>query len=209
MKLLLDLAKVLVMFSVCFMCIAAGIFINHTNTTVTNLGSKVSTTIDDVDSTVKRTDLLARQASYLVLNAGLTADQLRKASIKETVMLDTTNATLLKTLTDVDDLVVTSRQTVKDVQPVLEQTKTTIATLDSTAANLNTLMSSPAIAKSLVNIEETTAATALASQHAEGILKDGKEEADKFVHPAKKKLGFWGGVMAGANVAHKFMPPLF
>jgi hypothetical protein len=42
-----------------------------------------------------------------------------------------------------------------------------------------------------------------------GILQNGKDETDKLVHPNKKKLGFWGSVYAGANVVHKFEPPIF
>ncbi len=43
----------------------------------------------------------------------------------------------------------------------------------------------------------------------DGILKDGKEEADKLVHPAKKKLTFWGAVLATGQTIQKLSPPLF
>lgn len=41
------------------------------------------------------------------------------------------------------------------------------------------------------------------------ITKDAADEADKLVHPAKKKLGFWGGFWVGCQYVHKMMPSIF
>jgi hypothetical protein len=70
-------------------------------------------------------------------------------------------------------------------------------------------MASPAVTASLANLQASTAAVAVSTKQAAAILTDGREEADKFVHPPKKKLTFWGAVMAAAGVVHKFEPPIF
>lgn len=82
--------------------------------------------------------------------------------------------------------------------------------------DLHTLLTSPDIVGAAKNLNVSSAATAEATRnlvaatgHADAILGDVQFEADKIVHPPKKKLGFWGSIYAGAMAAHKFMPAIF
>jgi len=72
----------------------------------------------------------------------------------------------------------------------------------STVADLDRFITSPDLLGTLHNVNETTA-------HVDATAGDIQFEADKLAHPPKKKIGFWGGVWAGAQVVHKISPPLF
>lgn len=83
------------------------------------------------------------------------------------------------------------------------------AAAQTMVADADELITSRVLTESLHNLDTTTAALASATQHADGVLADVHEEADKLVHPAKKKVGFWGALAAGAAYVHKLLPPLF
>lgn len=89
------------------------------------------------------------------------------------------------------------------------QEATLFGAVHETLQNANTLVANPAITESLQNLQSSTANLAEGTKQATAILTDGREEADKFVHPPKKKLTFWGAIEAAAGIAHKFEPPIF
>lgn len=80
---------------------------------------------------------------------------------------------------------------------------------DKTVVDADNLVSSPYIFESMKNIDTSTAAIAESAKQTQATLTDVREEVDKLTHPPKKKVGFWGGIWAGAQVVHKLSPPLF
>lgn len=216
MKTLIDILKAVAL--VCFsaLCISLIGFAHYAQSSV----SKLNTVLDTSNKTV----LLANKA---INDSRLTLDNLNKAAIGErryfeselpSLMTDMHN-TILSANATITGLQETEHHlnatldatsaTVTGMQPVEAHLDTTLSHTEATVDSLNVLVSNPAITKSLVNIETATAAGALATQHAEGILADGKEKADQYTHPSKKKLGFWGTMWVGAQVIHKVSPPLF
>lgn len=57
--------------------------------------------------------------------------------------------------------------------------------------------------------DDAVAAFSDSMKHADAILADGQIEADKFTHPSKKKLTFWGAILATGQTLQKLSPPLF
>ena len=73
---------------------------------------------------------------------------------------------------------------------------------DATVADMDALLRDRAIHRTFDHVESITAS-------GDKIAADAAFEADKFTHPPKKKLTFWGGVMVGIEWLHKAEPPFF
>lgn len=167
----------------------------------------------DADDMVKRANLTLKESDYLILKAGLTADSAKKASDKELVMLDEWNRQITSTLGDVDQSVRGANATMSSIAlhsaSTLDETGATIAdlqpTLNAARQTLNAAtetLSDPDIAKTIANFQIT-------SNNAAIISTDARIVVEKYAHPTKKKLGFWGSIWAAAQVVHHISPPLF
>lgn len=73
---------------------------------------------------------------------------------------------------------------------------------DVSLRRINLLLDDPAIAATGKHIDRMT-------DSGDAILADARTEADKYTHPNKKKLTFWGSVMVGVETLHKIEPPIF
>lgn len=155
---------------------------------------KVNLILDHSDAVVRRSDLLVKQASFLVLQAGLTANEARKLSLKESIMLDSVNGQIAKTLTDVDELVVTSRAnsttllnttntTIEQIQPVLAETQKTVSSLNTTVIDLDRIVADPNITKTLLNVQESTAATASTMNSVADTTHEIQNAVHAYLHP--------------------------
>ena len=172
--------------------------------------------LPDLSPTLTKLDLELDEAHRLTLEAGLTAMEARKASAKESAYLDQWNSQLSATMVDAQGVMIQTSQTLGTMQattgalqsPIYQATATLKAAQSTTEAmqpvlsHLDALVTDPAI-------QNTITQTDLTMSHLDALSDDLQEEADKFVHPPKKKLGFWGTIWAGVQVAHKFEPPLF
>jgi pyruvate kinase len=185
-----DIFKVLALAAVTFMCSAFGYLAVSSLHTLQH----VNAVLEDVDHTVKRTDLLVKQSSYLVLNAGLTANQLRKASITQTAMLETMNAHIDKTLVDIDHLVITtgqneaalvntSNETVKQVQPVLHESQKAVAALTKAIGDVDKVAADPNIPKTIQNVQDATKATASAMSNVSTTTHEFGDAVHQWLHP--------------------------
>jgi hypothetical protein len=183
-------SKVSVLFSVCILCITLSFTALHFNRTLT----KVDMVVDSANGLTKRADLLIKQTSFLVLQAGLTADQLRKASIKESATLDVVNAHLEQTLANVNQFVInadksqvllanTTNETIKQLNPVLKQTTETIAEAQKAIGDIDALILNPSIPKTLLATQKAAEATAGTMGHVEGTASDIQDAAHKYLHP--------------------------
>jgi hypothetical protein len=172
--------------------------------------------LPDLSPTLTKLNLELDEAHRLTLEAGLTAMEARKASAKESSYLDRWNSQLSATMTDAQGVMVQTSETLAAMQgtvtalqaPITQATATLQAAQRSTEAlqpimaHLDTLVTNPQIA-------DTIAQTDTTMKHIDVVTGDLQFEADKLIHPPKKKLGFWGSIWAGVQVAHKFEPPLF
>lgn len=124
------------------------------------------------------------------------------------------------TLADVASTLATIRGTAGQVEVAARHENQNLTVLDDQEATLfsdlhgtlqsaNAAIANPAIAASLEDLEASAANLAEGTKQGTAVITDFREEADKFVHPPKKKLTFWGAIMAAAGVAHKFEPPIF
>jgi uncharacterized phage infection (PIP) family protein YhgE len=159
----------------------------------------------------------------LTLEAGLTAMEARKASVKESAYLDQWNSQLAAMVTDANRVLIqagdnlaaikdTTRQataalaesqkTIKSAQPALASLNGELSQLQDATTSLDELISDPNIGKTIANFETT-------SENAAVISTDGREVVERYAHPTKKKLGFWGGMFAAARIVSKISPPLF
>lgn len=206
-------AKILVAVSFAFLSIALGIAVLRLAPQMRQSFVKLNALLDSSQKTVDRANLTLKETDYLILKAGLTADTAQKASAKELVMLDDWNAQITHTLGDLDQAVRTTNASVSALAlhsaSTLDQTTKTLSSIpptlnaaQETLNSANRLLSDPAIHKTLLNFETT-------SQNAAIISTTAKDTVEHYAHPPKKKLGFWAGVWAVAQVIHKLSPPLF
>jgi hypothetical protein len=176
---------------------------------------------------VTKLNLELDEVHRLTLEAGLTAMEARKASAKEAAYLDQQNAAwnqliartnallatassaVAQTGTNETELVQSSKatlatlqQTIGSAQPALVSLNDELGQLQDATTNLDELISDP-------NIGRTLADFATTANNAAVISTDGREVVERYAHPTKKKLGFWGGLFAAARVVQKVSPPLF
>jgi hypothetical protein len=170
----------------------------------------------DLSPTVTKLNLELDEAHRLTLEAGLTAMEARKASAKESAYLDQWNLQISETMTDAQGVMNQTSEALAAIQqttvalqaPITQATATLQAAQRSTEAlqpvmaHLDTLVTDPAIADAIAQTDATM-------KHIDVVTGDLQFEANKLIHPEKKKLGFWGTIWAGVQVAHKFEPPLF
>lgn len=163
--------------------------------------------------TLTEVDEMLRRTTDLETRADKTLHDADKVSMGEAKMLPVWNAQFTQTLTNIDKTVATVNRSATELTqaatPVLDQATTTLATANEAVTHLDALASGPEIKDSLKYIAASSESIADGTKQADAILQDAREEADKFTHPPKKKLTFWGGVMATVEVVHKFEPPIF
>jgi hypothetical protein len=220
-------AKTLSFLAAAFLFVVGGIFLMSLKVQVTNTASDVHLTMlaarsnmdnitdkiasmsadihahdADVTRFLKESNLAVKESQFLILQAGLTTGEVRKSAQKEYAILDDLNGRVNKTLDDFDHTVVTADHTVANLNPVFLQAGSLLVQGTTTLKTANTLLADPDIFSTLKNAQDITKSGA-------AIVEDGHVLADKYAHPPKKKLTFWGAIEAGAYEAHKFLPPLF
>jgi hypothetical protein len=159
----------------------------------------------------------------LTLEAGLTAMEARKASIKESAYLDQWNSQVAKLFSDVHQTMITTNQTVASIQEVsraatgtLQTTQATVqafqvpivqltatlkageratAALELTTQHLDALVIDPAIPATLANVQATTG-------HLDATSKDVEQEVHSLTHPTWA-VRLWGWTL---DVAHALNP---
>jgi len=145
----------------------------------------------------------------LTLEAGLTAMEARKASVKESAYLDKWNAQFTQVIGDVHTAMITTTATIASIQPVtaaatstLQTTQATvqalqapIAALQPVIAHTDALVSDPALTATISNVASTTG-------HLDATAADVQQEVHSFTHPTWLHK-IWGGLL---DVAHVFNP---
>ena len=114
----------------------------------------------------------------------------------------------------------TARMTMGQVEIAANHEDKNLATLDTQEAviyaganqnlqALHALLASPDLLQTLHNLDSTSAAVAHSAVEADGTLTDVRDEVHKLTHPSKKKIGFWGAILATGQTIQKLSPPLF
>ena len=213
------IAAMIALLAFAALCVAATWTVLDIREVTVHAAARIDTLTDSVQQRVDELKLPIATSTKVLEDARLSVKDFDRASIDErfyfeqqvpaamkrvNAVLDgatdalagirqTSNAASMTLDTATDDL--------RGLQPIEVQAHTTLRDTDA-------LVSSPAWTASLGNIQASTAAMAEGAKQGAAILADGREEADKFVHPPKKKLTLWGAIVAGASVAHKFEPPI-
>jgi hypothetical protein len=171
-----------------------------------------------VDATVQHVQTTADAATVTLKSLGRASDSLN-ATI-QTVNRPCGTEKPCGTLADVAKTLNTFRGTAGQVEIAAIHENRNLGTLDGQEATLfgdfhttlqstNALVANPAWTGAAVNLQLSAANIAEGTKQGVAIVTDARDEADKLVHPPKKKLTFWGAVMAAAGVMHKFEPPIF
>ncbi len=92
--------------------------------------------------------------------------------------------------------------TLAEGQHTLRAFQPLLGSSDAAVADIDALLRDEAIHRTLTHVESMTAS-------GDRIAADAAFEADKFTHPQKRKLTFWGGVYTAVEWLHKVEPPLF
>jgi methyl-accepting chemotaxis protein len=212
-KTLLSLAAAAMCVSVSVLAIEATRSLRTGQAQVTGLVSKLNLELDE--------------AHRLTLEAGLTAMEARKASVKESAYLDEWHKQIGVTFHGINDVlgslrttsdttaqseqhvagaatetIQAAQQTVKAAQPALDNLAGELADLRVATKDLDARIADPNIGKTVANFQVT-------SDNAAVISTEGRQVVEKYALPSKKKLGFWSSIWATAQVVHKVSPPLF
>lgn len=176
---------------------------------------------------VTKLNLELDELHRLTLEAGLTAMEARKASAKEVAYLDQANGDLGHAIGNFDRVLISLKRTVDETgsnqarlvqsatatfdaaTETIQSAKATVEDLGETAQQLQSLEVDANEIVADPNIPKMIAGFATTSENFSVISTDGREVIEKYAHPSKKKLGFWGGLWAAAQVVHKVSPPLF
>lgn len=149
-----------------------------------------------------------------------TAFAVHQASDAELRYLQTWNAGISRTLGNVNGLLLSARATTDGIKQsqaaISQQTVASLKAVQETLGGLqpvatkatvsldalDRLLSDPDIRTTIGNERVTTGNLAAVST-------DGRRLVDKYAHPSKKKLGFWGSVWAAVEFVHRLEPPIF
>lgn len=198
-------------------CLTLCSVVGHLNTTLSKLDQAIDSAngeVAKIDTTRKSVDDLLVQTTTLVIDAD-------DAATKESSVLDSVNVQMITTLGHLDETVMSFNKnqtdislhtvqsldsisdTLKAAKPAIENLNATVVETNATIASADRLISDPAIPKLIDSGQRLT-------ESAAGLVQDGKEEADKFVHPQKKKLTFMVGLNATVDwMCSHLIPPLF
>ncbi len=207
--------------SFAFMCIVVGTTVLKTKAEIVSVADNTNKQINNASFSYNaklqalsdRADLTWKNLDYLILNAGLTANVAKRASIKELDTLDTLNNGINASVAGLNETLATTNSTIgkfgRDSSATLAATNTAITKLppmiEASTATLNSLnktISNPAIPTTIDNFAKMSTSGA-------SVASDVADETHKLVHPNKKKLGFWGTLDATALYIHNhFLPPL-
>jgi hypothetical protein len=163
--------------------------------------------------TLAEVDLALVHARNIETSTDILISNANKASSMEVAMLPEWNRQFTTTFSDLDATAKATtgtaiqatdslKQITGSIVPVLNDTDTTVKHADG-------LVTSPDVAQSLFYWNQTSASVADTMKHVDATAGDVQFEADKLAHPPKKKLGFWGAILAGGDAVRHFMPPLF
>lgn len=199
------------------------------------LGWRTSTLADSLGAVLAHADTNLSQLSLTLQQVNRPCG----TKIKDLTIPCGTLATVNKTVVKIGDAVVTTQEQERAIAPHtiaamdnLNQAASSIAemadagtqTLHGASLAFSTMNDSIASTKPL--IEDSDAMVKQYSLAAPGVidtsrnvsrmtdsgakmLADAQEKEHELLHPAKKKLGFWGGVWVGLTYVHRLMPPIF
>jgi hypothetical protein len=212
-KRVLAVAQILALLAVAAVCIAVCLLILQLRHTLLDAGAQLHVI-------TQKATLDLDEAHHVLLESGLTAMEARKASAEERTALTKLTAQSSHAVASLDAWMVAGRNTtsgigdsqaaiarstvtalasldttVRDVQPVLQQTQVSMAKLDPLIDDLDRQVNDPAIASSLHNIDGTTASM-------EASAKDVQQEVHAITHPGWVKR-VWSGFL---DLAHVFNP---
>jgi hypothetical protein len=179
--------------------------------------------LPDLAATITKLNLEIDEAHRLTLEAGLTAMEARKASVKESAMLDQWNTSIATTMLGVQNTMaetaktvasirdvtgaatstlVTAQQTVQALQAPIQQATATLQaaqrateSLQLAVVHLDVLVTDPAIPKTIANVQSTTG-------HLDATANNLEQTFYKYTHP-----GIWAKIKGAAlDIAHVFNP---
>lgn len=214
-------AKVILLLSASFMCVAIGAAALDSRVVMTEIRAEVKTVTDkasaELDALKTATDSVSSSAVQTMSEAQGTVKILNKslkplldglAPIEVGIAQDVDTAGKVEhdarlSLDNVNKAAIDERLYFEqDLPPLMAAVQTDIVDAGDTMTAAKTLISDENLKRLIANSADIT-------EHAAHMTELGDEELTKLTHPAKKKLTFWGGVWATAQVVHKLSPPLF
>jgi uncharacterized protein YoxC len=152
-------------------------------------------TLDSVQGTVADVGQVAQDVHYLSPQVGKLIKGVQLTNKEAQYLILQAGLTTRSVHTAADKEVAT-------LDNLNAQVKSTLDNTNEVLKSTHDLVADPNLHQTLDNIQR-------GSKSAAGILQDGKDEADKLVHPPKAKLGFWGGVWLVCQKVHSMLPPIF
>lgn len=161
------------------------------------VGAHISSTTMALGDTLHKINLEVDELHRLTLEAALTAAEARKASVKESAMLDQWNAQIATTMRDVQvtmtetaktvasirdatgeatSTLQTTRQTIQALQAPINQATATLQAAQSATGHLDALLSDPQLTATIANVEGVTG-------HLDATAKDVQETVHSYTHP--------------------------
>lgn len=218
---LIPAAKVTALLACAFMCAAIGgasldarVALNQVQTDIKGVTDKAGLELDSlkiatdsVSSSAVQT-MSEAQGTVKILNKSLKPLLDGLAPIEVAIADDVDTAGKIEhdarlSLDNVNKAAIAERQYFeKSLPDLMESVKADVVDAGDTLTAAKTLIADE-------NLKHLIANSADITEHTAHMTEMGDEELTKLVHPTKKKVTFWGGVWAAAQVVHKLSPPLF
>jgi hypothetical protein len=188
--------------AITFLCLIVGITVMEVRQQVKALSATANAAIaveqvqanKAIVSISERANLTLKNLDYLILNAGVTANVARQASVKELAVLDQLNREVTETVANTNKTLTTTNDAVaklsKDSGLLLTTTNDTVKLMQPTfkasteaLQSFNVLISNPDIPATIDNAKKTTAALTDTVTNADAMVVDAKDVWHKFLHP--------------------------
>jgi septal ring factor EnvC (AmiA/AmiB activator) len=176
--------------------------------------TKIDTAVDSVTGEVNKLEITRKSVDDLLVQTTVLITDADDATAKESEVFDNINTEMTSTLGHVDASVVAFNKnqdaitaqtvtTIDGINQAFAQMTPLVTNANTTVVALNKIVTDPNIPKSIEQGQKLLVAST-------GLIQDGKDEADKFVHPEKKKLTFKVGLNATVDwICGHLIPPLF
>lgn len=215
-------AKIVLCLAVTTLCVTLTVF-------ALELRSQVVESRKQLAGVIAKVNLSLDESHRLILEAGLTAMEARKASAEERAALVKWNAQISQTMTNANAVLVslktttdglaasqqqiaaaavktleTTDKTIAGLQPLETNASTEIATLEATTSQLNKLVADPAIPATLANLRAASDQTAQTMAHVNGTTADVQQAVHSYLHPTLFHKIYSAIANTGVSVAKFF-----
>jgi hypothetical protein len=206
----LQIAKISAFIGAAFLCVAVGVSALVVGFSAHSIATQLNQQLTKVGHTQQLLEEDLVRMRDLITHMDMAADDARKVSRKESVMLDSANLHVVSILGHADESVVAltrnqneltlhsvqtidaGTQAVSHLQGVFDQSKTLLTASQGSLSDLDKVINDPAIPATLKSVAVASDATAGGMQHVQHMTSDADVALHNYLNPSwKTKVANW------------------